>query len=302
MPLWSTPKTNWIAGDGFAYGDANRIEQNISDLRDAVYRRVQGFGYLCDIGQAYIEMLPGCCFSEDFYPLKFSGGIKAFTAHSLGFGVGVGGMAPSVTIAANTWYYVFALGHATSSAVEIMIDSSPIGANVTLSNYPYKRFVNSFKTDASSNMVEMYSTGNDVFINPNSMYSSRSKQITGLTTNVYSTVTIESSVGNFLLPAREVLARLNGRADAYVELLGIYSRVAGATTGLTFTIPTNLLSGGNYQAEFLYQKPFNAGDYASYDCDIIVNSSRQISLAVIFSSGFGTNWLAVRGYRDERLI
>lgn len=308
MPKWITPKTNWLSGDAVGYADLNRVEQNTSDMRDAIYRQVQGFGYSVDIGAAYIGVSAGSCFSEDYYPLKFGGGIKAFTAHALGFGTTVGGMAPGVTIAANTWYYIFALGKDADPDVEIMIDSSPTGANVTLANYPYKRFVNSFKTDASANACEMYSTGNDVFINPNAMFTSREITYTNTSgnDNTYNTVTLQSGAGNFALPARQVKAKLNCWSDDQLEEFGIISRVADASgTGLCFTIPAALQSGGVFYAEILgtlYTTNIAAvTDRLHADVDVIVNSSRQMELAMIGASGaWGELHVAVRGYTDTR--
>lgn len=316
MPLWTTPKTNWVVTDGIAFSDLNRAEQNTQDLRDAIYRRVQGFGYRSGPGLAYLYIEPGSCFSEDFYPLKFTGGYKALAAHALGFGTGIGGFAPTVTLTTDTWYYIFALGHATSAAVEIMIDDNPAGSNVSLANYPYKRFVNSFKTNNVSAMVEMYSTGDYVFINPNSMFANEAdnRSIAVVNSaginNQYQTVTLQGAFNGFALPARAVRAQINFHSQDTLpfDAIGFFSRMPDDVgTGLAFTIPANLLFAGNFNAEYLRQRysltAFLLSDRVFGDFEIMVNSSRQLSIAINSSGApWGTALLSVRGYMDTREI
>jgi len=305
MPAWSTPKTNWVDPDGFGSADANRIEQNTSDLRDATFRRVQGFGYTTDAGGVnYIKVLPGSCFTSAGVPLNFtSGGIKNLTAHQLGFGTSKGGMAPGVTVAANTWYYVFALGNSTTSDVEIMFDDNPAGSNVTLTNYPHVRYINSFKTDASSNVCEMYSTGDDVRINPYSMFTTRGVTYnnSALLENLNHVIQFTAGAEGFALPAREVEAFLEIRAGLLISW-GFTSLIPGATGGNAFTLNPVFFDGTEYNAEF--RGGMDSGINAETDTlRIMVNSSRTIGLGMTGNpANLGSVKLAVMGYKDLREI
>lgn len=305
---WTTPKINWNTSDGIGYADLNRIEANISANRDANFRKVQGFGYATDnsVGgqDGVVTIFPGSCYSDNDIPIKMgpSNFDKNLTAWAQGNGVTFGGMAAAVTVAANTWYYAFVIMNPTDGSTEIMFDDNPSGTNITSGTYTEKRFINSFKTraaggDGSFDLVEMYSTGDRVFINPNSMYTNRTITYTNTApnNNVYNLITLTSGGEGFALPARAVKADLNIQAvDATFGLISDYFNI--------FTVPTNLFPviPGIPHAEFYEIQILNTG---SSDLAVMITAARQINLAMYDASvDTGTVDMAIRGFHDERLL
>ena len=308
--FWTDPKINWIDNDGIGYGDLNRIEQNTKALRDATFRKLQGFGYSVDnavVGQdGVITITPGSCYSENGVPIRMSAPfVKNLTTWAPGNGATYGGMAAAVTVAANTWYYIFVIMKPSDGSTEIMLDDNPAGTNVVSGIYTEKRFIHSFKTraaggDGSFDLVQMYAVGDSVFINPSAMYADRGKKITGVNDSYY---LIELSAGaeGFALPARDVLAKLNVVTDKGVRAIGIISEY-----GDFFTVPTNFTNGGILTGEFVFNSivPQTAGyDHGvSCDCDVMVPANRKINIAWMEDGSGPFLTLAVRGYVDDRAI
>ena len=304
---WTTPKTNWITSDGIGYADLNRIEANISANRDANFRKVQGFGYTVDNTVAsedgVVTILPGSCYTSGGVPIKMASNfVKNLTTWAQGNGSGFGGMASAVTVAAHTWYYAFVIMDPTDGSTEIMFDDNVAGTNVSSGTYTEKRFINSFKTgaaggDSSFDLVEMYSTGDRVVINPNSMYSARFLVYTNTSPNNddYILQTLDSGgAEGYALPAKAVLADLNLWLTA-IMTTGFFSTYTGV-----FTIPATMGGGGatpNAEMLFLSSTSGVRGDF-----HLMIDASRQFKLAMYEPSGYtGTVNLAVRGFVDERL-
>lgn len=304
---WTTPKINWLTSDGIGYEDLNRVEANISASRDASYRKVQGFGYSISNtgGSGYdgaVTVLPGSCYSANGVPIKLAANFtKNLNTWAAGNGAAYGGMASAVTVAANTWYYVFVVSDATDGSTEIMFDDNPSGTNVSSGVYTEKRYVGSFKTKAaggqgSFDLVEMYSTGDDTFINASDMFGTPLWYPNSVAdNNSYVLETLVSS-GNYALPARAVKAFINVVTEG----------VNFGFVNTFFTVPYPFLSGGEFRGEFkgvAYDLSTIPTQY-TVDVQILVDSSRQIYIALYHPSTVITVgiYVHVRGFHDERLL
>jgi hypothetical protein len=303
---WTEPKKNWLTTDGIGYGDLNRIESNISANRDGNFRKVQGFGYeITNTVAGYdglIGVTVGSCYSENGMPIRMNVNFaKNLNLWAPGNGGTFGGMASGVVITANTWYYIFVIMNPVNGRVDIMIDDNTSGSHFSNGTFTEKRFVNSFKTAAaggngSFDIVEMYSTGDRVFINPNSMYAARKckQYVSGVNANKYELITLDSGgIEGFALPEIAVKANLNIGAygcNAF-GLISSYSNV--------FTVPTVFNVILDYTAEYLHKTSTIA--LHSVDLEIMIDASRQIYLARDSGSGAYVD-IAIRGYLDERLL
>ena len=304
---WTAPKTNWNTSDGVSYADLNRIEANVSANRDANFRRVQGFGYSIDntvVGEdGVVTLFPGSCYSVNGMPIKMPANfVKNLTTWAQGNGAAFGGMASAVTVAAYTWYYAFVIMDPTDGSTEIMFDDNPSGTNIISGIFTEKRFINSFKTngpgaDGSFELVEMYSIGDKVFINPNSMFSGGALRFPNgvVPDGTYSTITLTAGVPlGLALPAKAVLANLNiNTFDIYD--FGFISRYLSI-----FTVPASLKPAAVWIAEFLHRGT-DPSKYANADFHIMIDAASQISFAMIGNIATGYTDIAVRGFTDERL-
>ena len=296
---WTTPETGWTAMDGIGYGDLNRIEANISANRDGNFRKVQGFGYIVANGSpSTITIQPGSCYSENGYPIRRDTVItKNLNAWAQGSGSGIGGMAPSVVSADITWYYAFIIMDPTDGSTDVMFDSDPAGGNVSSGTFTEKRFIGAYKTGVSSTLMEMYSTGDHVFINPTYAVNNRCVYNNSLPiNNAYRTITLSTTLPTsfgMALPARNVLADLNILSeDVDYGLISTYSSV--------FTAPSPFLTLSDPQGEFCYLR--HGAGLGSMDLSIMVDSASQIKLAMYEASYGGSVDIRVRGFHDERLI
>lgn len=307
---WTTPKINWVTNDGIGYEDLNRIEANISANRDANFNGVRGFGYTIDnsvVGEdGVITFNPGSCYSENGYPIRRDTDIiKNLATWAQGSGSGIGGVASAVTVAAHTWYYAFVIMDPDDGSTDVMIDDNPSGTNISSGTFTEKRFINSFKTgaaggDGSFDLVEMYSTGNRVYINPDSMYAEPFKNFPNAGSGVYNEYhTIDFDLGSEgeALPAKAVRANLNIRCNTDVDYLGLISKYENV-----FTIYDPFMSGGEPQGEFTFAPTLEAGDpWDQVDIEIMITAAREIELAMNGTTS-GETEIAVRGFTDERLL
>ena len=301
--FWTAPKTNWNTNDVIAYTDLNRGEQNTKSLRDGVYRKVQGIGFSADnsvVGQdGVIHVYTGSCFSTDGFPINFSTAFqKNLNTWALGNGPTFGGMAPGVTVAAITWYYIFVIMDPATGNTEVMFDDNPSGTNVSNATYTKKRRVGSFKTDLAGSyssflLAEMNSDGDHTFINAYSSYSGTSFANSVGINNAYQLVTLSLGLG-LALPALNVKAKLNIVSSGNVH----YGLIANYT--VPFTIPANLFAVVLF-GEFVFWNPIT-GATGTADIDFNIDSSNQLRLAMYEASGGGSVTVLVRGFYDERLI
>jgi hypothetical protein len=81
---------------------------------------------------------------------------KKSTAGTWVAGSGNNGMGTGLTVAASTWYHVFAI--IKSGAFDVYFDTSPTAANAPAST-TYVRYIGSFKTDASANILKFVQVG-----------------------------------------------------------------------------------------------------------------------------------------------
>ncbi len=299
--FWTTPKVDWVANDGIGYEDLNRIEQNTEAIRNATYRKVQGFGYSVDNTPAdgTITVNPGSCFDINGIPIERSLSItKNLNAWVEGSGASIGGLAPFAVLAADTWYYLFIIMNQTAGTTDLMIDDNAAGTNVINGIYTIKRFINTVKSGSIAGddlkFIEMYSTGGDVFINPNSMYPTTryARKFTNTVpkNNNYA-LEILGVGADRSLPARIVTAHLNCLgAEAS---MGLVNAVGGfAATGYNI--------GGLVTAEY------SQGQIAtimSADPSLLISAAGEFYLALfdpIITDGDVE--IAVIGYTDTRLI
>lgn len=304
---WTTPKVNWTTSDGIGYADLNRIEANISANRDANFRRVQGFGYTVDnsvVGKdGVITVFPGSCYSENDMPIRMNANfVKNLTTWVQGNGSGFGGMASAVTVAAYTWYYIFVIMDPTDGSTEIMFDDNVAGTNISSGTFTEKRRIGSFKTaaaggDGSFDLVEMYSTGDHTFINPNSADSAGGSSFAagGGGDNAYQNATLSLTSG-VATPALDVKADLNILSENVSY--GLISNYQGI-----FTIPVNFITGGVPSGEYVHMlETVSSGTRKqTADVSIMVDSASQIRLAHKIDTIAGTIEIRIRGFFDDRL-
>ena len=287
---WTTPKVNWVTMDGIGYGDLNRIEANISANRDANVKRVQGFGYTVDntvSGQdGVITIKSGACYSANGFPLSRQTDIvKNLTTWTQGSGSAIGGMASGVTVAARSWYYIFAIMDPTDGSVDIMFDDNYSGSHVSSGIFTEKRYIGAFRTKLAGThgsfyLAEMYSTGDHVFICPTAQYDQGDIFSNGSSiNNNYQNVTLAKG----FLPPLEVLAQLNILSDR-VDF-GLISNYAGV-----FSTPSNFITAGKPYGEFCFLR-YNAGSGTNYDItdvSIMVDASNQLQLAMYETYSYGS--------------
>jgi hypothetical protein len=288
---WTAPKTNWVANDGIGYEDLNRIEANVSAVRDATKRRVQGFGYVIANNpvasvDGVVTILPGSAYSSDGFPIRRDTNIvKNLTTWVQGSGNDKGGMASAVTVAGYTWYYAFALLDPTNGNVEVMFDDNPAGTNVSSGIYTKKRYINCFKTGAAGDdgsflLCEQYSTGDRVYINPASSYPANHRGIhIGKINNNYGLHTLYESPPNYFYatPARDVRADINIVGDHDIWAIGIIS---------------------SYGAYYSAGAP-DSGEVSLYG-SIMIPAARTLNIAVMTISD-GDIIVAGPGFYDDRL-
>lgn len=306
--FWTTPKENWVSSDGIDYPDLNRIESNTAAIRDATYRKVQGIGFKTDnafVGQdGLISVFNGSCFSLNGVPIKFTTSfVKNLNSWTLGNGPTYGGMAPAVTVAANTWYYIFVIMNPVDGTTEVMFDDNISGTNISSGTYTEKRRVNSFKTNAAGSygsftVMEMYSIGDTTFINPVFASSTGTAISNSLPINnaYQNTTLVVGPAGSFgaALPALDVRAKLNVLIDD-VDF-GLVSNYLAV-----FTIPGTFVTGGVPVGEYCYLKSAS-GAVGALDVDIMVDTSNQIRVALYHPSNTGSVNIRVRGFFDDRRI
>ncbi len=308
--FWTTPKINWVTNDGIGFEDLNRMEANTSAVRDATRLKLQGFGYtinnLTAPDDALITIQPGSGYSTDGIPIHMSSAISK-NLNPFVQGTGVGGLAAGAVTLRDTWYYVFVIMDPTDGSTDIMIDDNPAGTNVVSGTFTVKRFVNSFKTrsiaGAILKFVEMYSTGDDVFINPISMFDPSAIKFDNSSSqnNEYRVYELEGDSGSdgFALPAKTIMARLNVNSFDIVAF-GFLSDFQDL-----YTIPANLNSGSDFFAEILKRvDPAALDGYMSANFSILVDLTSKVNIAMINpSSGDADSFIDIQvvGYTDERL-
>lgn len=303
--FWTAPKVNWTDSDGIGYADLNRIEQNTEAVRDGTKRRVQGFGYSTfndnPAYDGYIVIETGSCYSENGVPINATSYFtKNLTAWQQGNGVAFGCLAPGAVISFHKWMYLFVISNPIDGSVEYMLDDNVSGNNIASVVYTEKRYINCFKTQtpgthSSFTLVEMYSTGDYVFINPMSPSTQGAVFTTGgQASNVYVTQQLvrASSVGTETPLNRNVLAQfdlVHTNCD-----IGIYSLVH------PYTIPTNFITLLMPNAEISIMQAGRSG-IQSDQFMIRVDAGSQISLALVSAGGAGWVEFRCNMFYDDRL-
>jgi len=172
MP-WETPQT-WTSDKVLTNDDFNRIEGNQEHIKNytAYFRLFQRRVVEMDVktlnigNQGYINVFPGACCSDIF------NGVTRCIAHggyskkidSWASGDNNGGLLPGVTLSANMWLYVFALGNTGNDSFDICIEDTAYAFRInqlmptTLSAYNTYRRVACIKVEAvySSTICTLY--------------------------------------------------------------------------------------------------------------------------------------------------
>lgn len=308
--FWTDPKVDWDDNDGIGYEDLNRIEQNTKAVRDGTYRRVQGFGFLCNNQDpAYdglVTVKPGSCYSNNGVPIKSTTNItKNLGTWAQGHGVTFGGMAAAVMsgpgVTAYTWYYIFIISNPVTGAVDVQFDNNTAGTNITSITFTEKRIIGAFKTVAagghsSFDVLEMWSDGDNTYINPWSYTAATNKPVIS-TSNLYVEQTLSHSTRGLLLPAVQCEAFLTIITDGYS--FGLYSIAS------LFTTPATFLSGTDWRGEFAYildDAHQTNETRQAVDLRFLVSSDSKIKVAT--SNVFTGDGLLIyaRGFYWDRLI
>ena len=136
IPAWAPPPAGVSVVNGFINGFtlANDGTSPNTVLDEAA-------GYAADSTNAV--MITGTAFTKS-------------TAGTWVAGTGNNGMGTGLTIAASTWYHVFAIVNAGS--YDVYYDTSPTAANKPAGTTAF-RYVGSFKTNASSQIIAFLQTG-----------------------------------------------------------------------------------------------------------------------------------------------
>lgn len=264
MNLWSTPKTTWASPDLVAAADLNRNENNVEAVRDGAWRQIQGYGFTIDnsvSGQdGVVTVLAGACFSSDGYAMRSDvSWTKNLNTWSAGNGPTYGGVVSGASVGANTWLYLFIVLDPTTGNLELMIDDNRAGSNISSGTYTKKRLINCIKTGAAGSyssylLVEMYSTGDRTYVNPESLLPSQHylgfSNSVGID-NTYQLITLQDGTYGLLLPNVAVEARLNlWYYDMTVA--GLVSRYPS----VVFSVPAQVYTAtNNYFGEYVHVPP-----------------------------------------------
>lgn len=301
---WTTPKTDWDDNDGIGYEDLNRIEQNISAHSDANFRKVQGFGHTIDntvVGQdGVLTVTPGSCYSPNGFPIRMNTNhVKNLTTWAQGNGATFGGMASAVTVAAQTWYYIFVIMNPVNGDTEIMFDDNAAGTNVSSLVYTEKRRVGSFKTqnaggDGSFDLWETYGVGDYVHLNTVQLGTIVRTVVNNTSPNDDSFVLTTLNFGaGVQLPAIAVTATMN--IISFDVNYGLFSNYGN------FTVPANVMNGSDPQGEFALRR-LGTGNYQTADADIFINGNNQLYVGMEEGGTInGTMDIRVHKFLDERL-
>jgi hypothetical protein len=144
---YTTPKTNWIAGDLLKYTDTNRIEGNTKQNHEDFYgaftgAKPHGFEIFANTGNgigAYnISVGAGRTVSSlndgiIYNPSTF---LKLLSADSwiASSGLATPCLTPGLTFYDNFWYYVFIIKNPTTGSIDVVVDSDILGSNYKASS------------------------------------------------------------------------------------------------------------------------------------------------------------------------
>lgn len=166
MASWTAPNITWISGDGIAFTDLNRIEENTLYLKDnqddlisnyqnsringlhAHIKKNTGGGY----GLTHIAITPGIAptTTGSLYQVVLANSItKDITANWL-VGSNNGGFPSGLSIAANTNYRVFIIVDTDTNTIDAGFDTSSTAANLLADATAYDEYlqVGTVRTDS----------------------------------------------------------------------------------------------------------------------------------------------------------
>lgn len=156
----------------------------------------------------------------------------AFTKSTAGpwaAGTGNNGMGTGLTIAASTWYHVFAI--ISSGSYDVYYDTSPTAANAPASTTS-TRYIGSFKTDASAHILAFTQTG-QTFI-----WTAVFTDLSGGTATTETPITISTPLG-FVTTALEMPNITPTAAGDIIRLFaGTSTAVASMTSGTAPAVST----------------------------------------------------------------
>ncbi len=113
-----------------------------------------------DVGSpnSVIDIAAGACADSTDSAMIQLGAFTKSTGASWTAGSGNGGLAPGVSLAASTWYHVFAA--LVNATPDVFFDTSPTATNKPVGTGAFRR-IGSFKTDASSHIIAFSQSGDE---------------------------------------------------------------------------------------------------------------------------------------------
>lgn len=168
-------------------------------------------------------------------------------------GSGSNGMGAGLTIAASTWYHVFAI--VNNNAADIYFDTSATAANAPSGTTAFRR-LGSFKTDASSNILAFTQNG-DMFLWVAPLREFNGQSIAAANTLELITLNVPTGVKVRALFSAEASASVANTAlgffspditTAPVYFNQLFNTSSGATQAGQFDVQTNTSGQINYLA------------------------------------------------------
>ena len=229
-PAWATPATGVAVVSGFINGFtlSNDGTTPNSVLDEAA-------GYASDSANAV--MITGTVF-------------KKSTAGTWVAGSGGNGMGTGLTIAASTWYHVFAIVNA--GAYDVYYDTSPTAANAPAGTTAF-RYIGSFRTNASSQILGFAQNGQKF------KWVANVTDLSGGTATSQTNVSLTTPPGFVTYPTLVLIcstAAAGGDCVVYPSTLSaaladdmfLYTPVATQPTSSGFTTTTNTSSQISYSS------------------------------------------------------
>jgi hypothetical protein len=120
---------------------------------------IYGLGITYQLSSRLLIAIGSCADSTGAVLINALSALQKTTGGAWTAGNNVGGMGNGLTIAASTWYYVFAI-NVTGFNPDFYFDTSPTAANAPTGTTAFRR-IGAFKTDGSSNILPFYQNEDD---------------------------------------------------------------------------------------------------------------------------------------------
>jgi len=222
-----------------------------------------------------LDIATGACASDDFAALlKYASAFTKNCNAAFGAGSGNGALDSGSTLAASTWYHLWAIGKSDGSAADFLLSTSAT-APAMPAGYSRKRRLGSIKTDASAHILAFtqYGAGNRrQYIWTGGGFTDQNASSVSGTRTLYTLASVPSGIA--------VEAMINGE---FSGTLGVGSFEFGSTTGDPTQGNTSVVTAG---------RQWNGGPLL-----IRTNTSQQIY--VQGSNSGGTFSIGTTGWWDD---